>query len=233
MTPRHIVPNLLTATSLILALYALVCAERGELESAAWLIVWCVLLDIADGLVARWLDATSKFGAELDSFADLVAFGIAPAWLVMHFVQRHTGLEPTWWITAAGGAYVLCAALRLARFNTVSSRPGWFQGVPTTACGALIATGTVVAARYEHSVDFVDWSASLAVVMTGLGLMMVSNLGFPKLGLTASRTLNIPHVANIAGFYICGGARVWPEYLFGASLVFVMAGLFAGFHRRR
>ena len=80
--PRYLIPNAITALSLLLAFTSIVEASRGNFESAAWLIVWCVLLDIADGKVAGWVNARSSFGIQFDSLADLLAFCAAPATLV-------------------------------------------------------------------------------------------------------------------------------------------------------
>ena len=231
---RYAVPNLLTGVSFGLALGSIVSAELGQLERAAWFIVWCVLLDVADGISARLLNATSKFGAEFDSFADLVAFGLAPAALVLQFVWQRDDGAASWWIAAASGLYALLAAIRLARFNSAAPvQTGWFRGVPTTVCGALLATGVILLLRYENNLGPFDWAFYLPVVMVALGVSMISNLRFPKLALASSRWLNVPHLANILGVYICGFLRVWPEYLFGAAVVLVITGLAMGALRRQ
>ena len=226
---RYAVPNLLTGTSFTFALGAIVRAELGQLERAAWLIVWCVLLDVADGIVARLLKATSRFGAEFDSFADLVAFGLAPAALVLHFTWQYYDGIASGWIAAACGSYALLAALRLARFNTIAPvRAGWFRGVPTTACGALLATGVILLVRHESSVAALNWPVYLSLIITALGLAMISSLRFPKLALASNWLLNIPHLANILGLYVCGVLRIWPEYLFACAVLVVCAGVTAG-----
>ena len=76
---RYTIPNSFTSLSLLLGIASIVTSQIGELELAAWIIVWCGLLDVLDGLSARLLKATSDFGAEFDSMADLVSFGVAPA----------------------------------------------------------------------------------------------------------------------------------------------------------
>lgn len=231
---RYAVPNLLTGTSFVLALGAIVSAELGQLERAAWLIVWCVLLDMSDGMVARLLKATSRFGAEFDSFADLVAFGLAPAALVLQFTRQYYDGVALGWIAAACGTYALLAAVRLARFNsTAPDRVGWFRGVPTTVCGAVVATGVILLVRYESSLIDLNWPIYLSMIIVALGVAMISNLWFPKLGLATNRLVNILHLANILGLYICGLLRVWPEYLFGAALLIMCAGLIAGVLTRR
>jgi CDP-diacylglycerol--serine O-phosphatidyltransferase len=226
---RYAIPNLLTAASFLLGLGAIISAEQGQLERAGWLIVWCVLLDVADGMAARLLKATSEFGAELDSFADLVAFGLAPAALVLHYIwQYYPGVGSTW-IAAACAIYALFAGLRLARFNTSAPvTAGWFRGVPTTACGAVLATGVILLVRYEPAVTALNWPLLLSVLIAIMGVSMISNLQFPKLALSSNRWVNIPHVANILGLYICGTLRIWPEYQFGCALLVIVVGVTSG-----
>jgi hypothetical protein len=103
---RYLVPNAVTAGSMVLALAAIIQASRGRHESAAWLIVSCALLDRVDGVAARWMKACSEFGVQFDSLADLLAFCAAPALLVYFLLSddpRYAsaftpGLrEPPWW----------------------------------------------------------------------------------------------------------------------------------------
>ena len=226
---RYAIPNLLTATSFILGLGAIISAEQGQLERAGWLIVWCVLLDVADGMAARLLKATSEFGAELDSFADLVAFGLAPAALVLHYIWQYYPGVGSAWIAAACGIYALFAGMRLARFNTFAPvAKGWFRGLPTTACGALLATGVIMLVRYEGALVELNWPLYLPLLIAVLGVGMISNLRFPKLALSSNRWVNIPHVANILGLYICGTLRIWPEYQFSCAVLVIVVGVTSG-----
>ena len=124
---RYSIPSSITALSLLLGLGSIVTTQVGELEFAAWLIVWCGLLDTMDGVAARVLKATSDFGAEFDSMADLVAFGVAPAVLVFNLGLQYGGVEvgsgQFWVLLAACGVFVLAGAMRLARFNLTSDVP--------------------------------------------------------------------------------------------------------------
>ena len=93
---RYTIPNSFTALSLLLGIASIVTTQLGGrdyLELAAWMIVWCGLLDTVDGVAARVLKATSSFGAEFDSMADLVAFGVAPAILVLNAGVQIGGVE--------------------------------------------------------------------------------------------------------------------------------------------
>jgi CDP-diacylglycerol--serine O-phosphatidyltransferase len=230
---RRLIPNLLTASSLVLALGSILSAELGLLQQAAWFIVWCALLDIADGFVARRLNATSAFGADFDSLADLCAFGLAPVSLVLHFVWQPDLGPPSWRIAAPCALYALFAALRLARFNSQAApEPGWFRGLPTTASGVLLATGVLVLIQHESDPGGFDGRAALPVIVAILGLAMVSGLRFPKLRLLDDRILNVVHVVNILGVYLCGLLRIWPAYLFVSALTLVLIGLTAGLFTR-
>ena len=147
---RYTIPNSFTALSLLLGVSSIVTTQLGDLELAAWIIVWCGLLDVLDGLSARILKATSDFGAEFDSMADLVSFGVAPAVLVLNAGLQLGGVEfdsPQFWVLlVAVAVFVLAGAMRLARFNLGTGKPpsGWFTGVPITAAGGGMVSSTVL-----------------------------------------------------------------------------------------
>lgn len=136
---RTLVPNLITLLALCAGLTAIRLAIESKLEWALAAIVFAALLDGIDGRVARMLKGTSKFGAELDSLADFVNFGVAPA-LILYFWGLHD-LKSAGWIVAL--VFAICAGLRLARFNVMADdpdAPAWagnfFTGIPAPA-GAL------------------------------------------------------------------------------------------------
>lgn len=229
---RGNVPNLLTATSLVLGLCAIVSAGRGNLETAGWFVIWCAMLDVADGPVARLLKATSAFGAAFDSLADLVAFGLAPAALVLHLLWQDPGSLPPWWVAVPCALYALLAAIRLARFNvTTPERPGWFQGVPSPAAGALVGSGVILLVRYEHSAVVTIGMPYLPLALLAIGLLMVSTVPFPRPRLASSRVLNIALITVVLLVYLCGFLQVWPEYLFSVAILVLLSGLAAGLRR--
>jgi len=136
---RTLVPNLITLLALCAGLTAIRLAVEGRLEIALGAIVFAAVLDGVDGRVARMLKGTSRFGAELDSLADFVNFGVAPA-LILYFWDLHE-LQSAGWIAAM--VFAICAGLRLARFNVMiddPDRPVWagnfFTGMPAPA-GAI------------------------------------------------------------------------------------------------
>jgi len=134
----YVLPNLLTAGNLFAGFYAILSAIHGQFDRAAVALVIAGILDILDGKIARFTGASSRFGVEFDSLADLVSFGVAPAVLIYLWALQPYGRIG--WVAAF--LLVACAALRLARFNVqvgaVERR--WFLGLPTPAVSASIAT---------------------------------------------------------------------------------------------
>lgn len=232
---RYTIPNSFTALSLMLGLSSIVMMQVGDLEFAAWMIVWCGLLDTFDGIAARLLKATSSFGAEFDSMADLVAFGVAPAMLVFNAGLQIAGVEldtgQFWVLLAAVSVFVLAGAMRLARFNLTSDVPhgGWFVGVPITAAGGgLVSSMVIVMLRYEDISGAMPLHLYLPVLMFVLAMLMVSRVRFPKAMIRKSKLVNIFQFVNIAAIVYCGVFRIFPEYLFGIGLFLLVAGIIAG-----
>jgi CDP-diacylglycerol--serine O-phosphatidyltransferase len=174
---RTLLPNLITLLALCAGLTAIRLSMEGKLEWALAAIVFAGALDGIDGRVARMLKGTSRFGAELDSLADFVNFGVAPA-LILYFWGLHD-LKSAGWIAAL--VFAICAALRLARFNVMiddPNKPAWsgnfFTGIPAPA-GAL----TVLLPIYLY---FLGVSNNLITVWftffytLAIALLMVSRL---------------------------------------------------------
>jgi CDP-diacylglycerol--serine O-phosphatidyltransferase len=232
---RYSIPNSFTALSLLLGLGSIVTTQIGDLEFAAWLIVWCGLLDTMDGLAARLLNATSDFGAEFDSMADLVSFGVAPAVLIFNAGLQIGGVEVEsgqfWVLLLACGVFVLAGAMRLARFNLGTSQPGkgWFTGVPITAAGGGLLSSMVLVLLYHQDTSSVlPLHLYLPIVMFVLAILMISRLRFPKAVVRKSMLINIFQFANIAGIFVCGILRKFPEYLFSIGVFVLVAGIIAG-----
>jgi CDP-diacylglycerol--serine O-phosphatidyltransferase len=136
---RTLLPNLITLLALCAGLTAIRMAVEDKIQLALAAIVFAALLDGIDGRVARMLKGTSRFGAELDSLADFVNFGVAPA-LILYFWGLHE-LKSAGWIVAL--VFAICAGLRLARFNVMIDEPNlpvwagnFFTGIPAPA-GAI------------------------------------------------------------------------------------------------
>jgi len=232
---RYTIPNSFTALSLLLGVSSIVTTQLGDLELAAWIIVWCGLLDVLDGLSARILKATSDFGAEFDSMADLVSFGVAPAVLVLNAGLQLGGVEfdsPQFWVLlVAVAVFVLAGAMRLARFNLGTGKPpsGWFTGVPITAAGGGMVSSTVLVLIHHTDIaESLPLHLYLPVFMFVLALLMISRLRFPKARVRDNHFLNAFQGILMAGVYYCGITRSFPEYLFGVGIFVMVSGIIAG-----
>lgn len=232
---RYTIPNSFTALSLLLGVSSIVTTQLGELELAAWIIVWCALLDVLDGVSARLLNATSSFGAEFDSMADLVSFGVAPAMLMLNAGLQMGDIEydsgQFWVLLVAVAVFVLAGAMRLARFNLGSdvSETGWFTGIPITAAGGgLVSAVVLVLIHHPDIAASLPLHLYMPVLMFVLALLMISRLRFPKAKLRKSKFVNAFQIVVISVVYYCGITRSAPEYLLGIGIFILISGIIAG-----
>ena len=172
-----LLPSLFTLANLFCGWACVVHAMRGELATAAPFIGVAVVLDMLDGRIARMTKTQSEFGIQLDSLADVVSFGLAPALLVYKWA-----LYPLELVGFFGAFfYAACGAIRLARFNVVATRSResghYFTGLPIPlAAAVLIASLTAHLKIFEGSaVKHPHWILCLIV---GLGLLMVSTVPY-------------------------------------------------------
>jgi len=142
---RVILPNMLTLIGVCIGLTSIRFALDGRFEFAIIAIIIAALIDGLDGRIARLIKGTSKVGKELDSLTDMISFGVAPAF-IMYFWKLNT-LERFGWLLCL--VYVICVALRLARFNINSKqesswKDNFFEGVPSPAGGILVLTPLII-----------------------------------------------------------------------------------------
>jgi CDP-diacylglycerol--serine O-phosphatidyltransferase len=170
----YLLPNLLTSASLFGGFYSIVASLDGKYEVAAVAILISALFDSVDGRIARITGTTSKFGMEYDSLSDLVSFGLAPGVLIFTWALRPFGRYG--WLAAF--LYVVCGALRLARFNvqvsTIESKR--FNGLPVPASAVIVAS-TVLLFFYLNQEETAKHVTVLALVYL-LALLMVSNVKY-------------------------------------------------------
>ncbi len=170
----YLIPNLITTGSLFAGFFTIISSINGRFESAALAIMVALVLDGLDGRLARLTQTTSGFGVQYDSLSDLVAFGVAPALLVYLWALK--GFGRFGWVAAF--LFVVCGALRLARFNvqTGSIDPRYFNGLPIPAAAAFVATGVL------FYLNLGDWPylrhVYVLVMIYVLSFLMVSNLKF-------------------------------------------------------
>jgi len=224
-----------TAASLLLGFASIITSQTGNIEQAAWMIVWCGILDVMDGLSARLLNATSPFGAEFDSMADLVSFGVAPAILMLNAVMYLNEIDryssEFWILSISVSAFVLAGALRLARYNLSSDKPmkGWFSGIPITAAGAgLTATAVILLLRHNTIMD-AEWiNLYVPIFMFILAICMVSTFKFPKMMKREGLYINLFQAFNFSISCFCAVTRSYPEFLFFMGIFLLITGTIAG-----
>jgi CDP-diacylglycerol---serine O-phosphatidyltransferase len=171
---RLLVPNVITLLALCAGLTAIRLAVEDRLDLALAAIVFAAVLDAVDGRIARLIKGTSRFGAELDSLADFVNFGVAPA-IILYFWELHE-MKSAGWIAAM--IFAICAALRLARFNVAiddPNRPPWaanfFVGMPAPA-GAI----TVLLPIYLYFLGLPRATLITFLYTLAIAALMVSRL---------------------------------------------------------
>ena len=219
---RTLVPNLITLLALCAGLTAIRLSAEGRLEWAVAAIVFAAALDGIDGRVARLLKGTSRFGAELDSLADFVNFGVAPA-LMLYFWDLQE-LGHLGWI----GAMVLaiCAGLRLARFNVMAedpNRPPWaanfFVGIPAPA-GAITALLPIY--MYFLGLPRLFFVAPVTFIYTvGIAFLMVSRLPVfsgKRVGKRVAPEMVLPIFVLVVLFFALLIAYPWPVLTIGTLM---------------
>lgn len=185
MRKVYILPNLFTAASLLCGLLSITHIFRGDYEVACYLILISALLDGLDGKIAYLTRTQSAFGLHFDSLADLVAFGVAPAMLIYSWMQAITTIGTGKVATGVASLFVICGALRLARFNVQALREEKrnFTGLPIpAAAGAVVSTFLALLRtnlwREEGGAVLLK---ILPLIFVGLSCLMVSNIPYPSL----------------------------------------------------
>ncbi len=217
----YLLPNLLTSASLFGGFYSIMACLEGSFVKAAVAILISALLDALDGRIARLTGTSSKFGMEYDSLSDLVAFGLAPAILIYTWALKPFGRYG--WLAAF--LYVVCGALRLARFNvqitTIESKR--FNGLPIPAAAALVAS-TVLMFFYLGQGQETAKHVTILVLVYSLAFLMVSNIkyySFKELNL--SRRMPFRLLVGLILLLIVVAAEP-PVMLFVLTLGYVLSG---------
>jgi len=170
----YLLPNLFTTAGLFAGFYAIIAAIRGDFESAAIAIFVAMVMDGLDGRIARMTNTQSAFGAEYDSLADMVSFGLAPSLVIYQWSLL--GMGKIGWMVAF--VYAACGALRLARFNTqigVEDKR-YFQGLPSPAAAACLAGWVWAGTSNDISPAILT---GIALPLTFIcGLLMVSTVRY-------------------------------------------------------
>ena len=177
-TARVILPNMLTLIGVCIGLSSIRFALDGKFEFAIVAIMFAALIDGLDGRIARLIKGTSKVGKELDSLTDMISFGVAPAF-IMYFWKLNT-LGRFGWLLCL--IYVICVALRLARFNVNTGQaPSWrdnfFEGVPSPAGGILVLTPLIFSLTSFDLIN-INYDIVVPVFFIATSLLLISK--FPS-----------------------------------------------------
>ena len=177
MKPRkgiHILPSLFTTGNVFCGFYAFVAVLNEDFYHAAWAIVVGMIFDGLDGRIARLTKTTSAFGMQYDSLADIITFGMAPAFLSYAWVLKPFGRLG--WMAAF--LFLLCTALRLARFNVTKpdTHGSHFIGLPSPAAAVVVAS---IVIAFEDLFATKINPFIMVMVIYGLAFLMVSNIKYP------------------------------------------------------
>ena len=193
---RMLLPNALTLINICIGLSAIKFALDAKFELSIIAIIFAAIFDTLDGRVARLLKGTSLVGKELDSLADLISFGVAPAFIMYFWSLNNLG-KFGWLLTMI---YVVCVALRLARFNVSSnSEPSWkdnyFEGVPSPAGGILVLMPLILSLS---EINLVKVSYEIVVPIF---FIMISFLLISKVPTFAFKKIAIPRRMTIFALF--------------------------------
>lgn len=236
---KHI-PNLITSLNLASGFLAIISAAKGNLATASWLILAAMIFDFFDGFSARLLKAYSPIGKELDSLADVVSFGVAPAMIIYKLIESSLATitlnmpQLSSVIITILLLYIpvilmpVCAALRLAKFNIDDTQTTSFKGLASPA-SAIAVISIVIATSYSGSemVKFFTGSpVFLAVYSVVFSLLMVSRIPLFSLKITNLKLkgnegryiLIILCVISFIVFGIAAAPLIIPFYLLASSL---------------
>ena len=215
---RMLLPNTLTLINICIGLSSIKFALDEKFELSIIAIIFAAIFDALDGRVARMIKGTSEVGKELDSLADLISFGVAPAFIMYFWSLNNLG-KFGWLLTMI---YVVCVALRLARFNVNSnSEPSWkdnyFEGVPSPAGGILILMPLVLSLS-EINMIKINYDFVVPSVFISISFLLIS-----KVPTFAFKKISIPRRMTI--FALFGVVLFFGLLLIYTFKVLVVCGL--------
>lgn len=220
-----LVPSSLTLLALASGITAIRFAIEDEWATAVTFIICAGILDMLDGRAARLLGADSRFGAQLDSLADLVSFGVAPSIIMYRWSLDQMG--HLGWIAAL--IFCACSAIRLARFNVESVRDEgatkgnpYFTGLPTPAAACMVLLPLLVSFQWNDPVIGMAWVSGAMIALTSM--LMVSRLPTPSI---KYMKLQRQHRLLAAGFFalLAGALIAWPWATMTIGLLIYVASI--------
>lgn len=216
----YLLPNLFTTACLFAGFYAIVNAMNGRFEHAAVAIFIAMVMDGLDGRVARLTNTQSEFGAQYDSLADMVSFGLAPALVIYSWALSSMG--KLGWLAAF--VYAAGTALRLARFNTQIgiANKRYFQGLASPAAAAVVAG--LVWVGNDTGLDGHSFSLLAFLLTLGAGVLMVSNIKYRSFKDIDLRG-RVPFVAVLAVIMVFVSIALDPPtMLFAGFVIYALSG---------
>ncbi|GFZ81527.1 phosphatidylserine synthase [Pseudohongiella nitratireducens] len=225
----YLLPNLLTLGAMFAGFYAIIAGINGNFNAAGWAILIAAVMDGLDGRVARLTNTQSAFGAQFDSLADMVSFGVAPALIVFSWTLGSLG-NAGW---AASFIFMSCAALRLARFNVQAGTADkrFFVGLQSPVAAGLVTF--IVWVAYKYNIEPGWWMSLGTGLLTAFtGLLMISNYryySFKEIHFKGT----VPYVVFVlaVGLLVVIAQRPH-EVLFGMCAVYAITGPIIGLGKK-
>lgn len=223
---RAVYPSMVTLGNLFCGFLAIAYVSDGKLTTAAWLIFAGMVFDVLDGKVARLTKGSSDFGMQLDSLADMISFGVAPAFLAKVYITQDPSLisSRVAWILCL--SYVVCAALRLARFNVETdhdeSSHQYFKGLATPAAAGVVSSLVLSDFFFTQILPMQQYKVFLMVAVSVLSILMVSEVRYVHFGVKMLKK----HFLILDGIIILSlmiATIIQPQiFVFALMLSFVM-----------
>ena len=228
---RSVIPNIITVLALSLGLTAIKFALVQNFHNAIICIVLAAILDAADGRIARLIKGTSKFGAELDSLADFVNFGVAPA-LMLYVWDLNVYGNLGWVLTLI---YIICCCLRLARFNLTSNTvtnpilDNFFTGVPSPAGAGIVLLPIIISlGDFSYLLDEAQYFPVIIIIISSfLMISKIPTYAFKKFKVTKPIILLVMIISGLVfGFLI----NYTFETLFVVGILYLLSIPVSFFH---
>jgi CDP-diacylglycerol--serine O-phosphatidyltransferase len=222
---RHVVPSLVTVFAICSGLTSVRMSIEGNMQAALYLIVLAVFLDAADGKIARYLETTSPFGAELDTLADFFNFGIAPGILIYNAFYVSSEFVNLGWLSCL--VLAVCCALRLARFNVGLAAPpkppgarDYFVGVPAPALACLALMPVFLS--LVGWVNAADHSALIAAYVIAMALLAISTIPTFSIKHASINRGHLPlFIVGAVILVICLVVYPWATLIFANTLYLI------------
>jgi CDP-diacylglycerol--serine O-phosphatidyltransferase len=217
---KGIFPGFFTMGNMLCGFLSILYSFDGDVVHAAWLVILAGFFDALDGKIARFSKSTSQFGTELDSFADLLSFGIAPAVILYSFKLSYLGK----WGWILGFVFILCGAFRLARFNLQSRAEEirYYMGLPIPAAAITIVGYTLFCYELWGELRYLEILIAMIVFFSGLMVSGISYYTFPRFSLNTQEN----KVKLLYIFVAFVAILVKPRLvIFPLGLIYVISGI--------